>query len=41
MEGVYRAMLEGMIARGWAPPRQRVHVSGLRLTFLAVQYAII
>jgi phytoene synthase len=41
MEGVYRAMLEGMIARGWAPPRERVHVSPLRLTLLAVQYAII
>jgi hypothetical protein len=30
-----------MIARGWAPPRERVHVSPLRLTLLAVQYAII
>ena len=41
MEGVYRAMLEGMIARGWAPPRTRVQVSPLRLSWIAVQYAII
>src|SRR6185312_7524323 len=30
MEGVYRAMLEGMIARGWQPPRQRAHIGPLR-----------
>jgi squalene synthase HpnD len=41
MEGVYRAILEGMIARGWAPPRERVHVGPLRLSWIAVQYAII
>ena len=41
MEEVYRAMLQGMVARGWAPPRTRVHISGLRLSWIAVQYAII
>jgi presqualene diphosphate synthase len=41
MEQVYRAMLDGMAARGWAPPRERVHVSPLRLSWIAVQYAII
>jgi phytoene synthase len=41
MEGVYRALLQGMIERGWTAPRHRVHVGGLRLTLLAVQYAII
>jgi phytoene synthase len=41
MEEVYRHMLEGMAARGWAPPRQRVSVSGLRLSWIALQYAII
>lgn len=41
MEEVYRHMLEGMAARGWAPPRNRVSVSGLRLSWIALQYAII
>ncbi len=41
MEEVYRHMLQGMVARGWAPPRTRVSVSGLRLSWIAVQYAII
>jgi presqualene diphosphate synthase len=41
MEEVYRHMLEGMAARGWAPPRNRIHVSGLRLSWIALQYAII
>ena len=41
MEEVYRVMLQGMMARGWAPPRARVTVSGLRLSWIAVQYAII
>ena len=41
MEEVYRVMLQGMVTRGWAPPRTRVSVSGLRLSWIAVQYAII
>ena len=41
MEEVYRHMLQGMMVRGWAPPRTRVSVSGLRLSWIAVQYAII
>ena len=41
MEEVYRVMLQGMMARGWAPPRTRVSVSRLRLSWIAVQYAII
>jgi phytoene synthase len=41
MEQVYRHMLEGMATRGWAPPRNRVSVSGLRLSWIALQYAII
>jgi presqualene diphosphate synthase len=41
MEEVYRVMLQGMVARGWEPPRARVSVSGLRLSWIAVQYAII
>jgi presqualene diphosphate synthase len=41
MEEVYRHMLQGMVARGWESPRTRVSVSGLRLSWIAVQYAII
>lgn len=41
MEQVYRVMLDGMAARGWAPPRTRVSISPLRLSWIAVQYAII
>jgi phytoene synthase len=41
MEEVYRHMLQGMMARGWSPPRTRVSVSPLRLSWIAVQYAII
>jgi phytoene synthase len=41
MEEVYRAMLQGMIARGWHAPRTRVSISPLRLSWIAVQYAII
>jgi phytoene synthase len=41
MEEVYRVMLQGMRTRGWVPPRTRVQVSPLRLSWIAVQYAII
>jgi phytoene synthase len=41
MDQVYRVMLEGMAVRGWSPPRTRVQVSGLRLSWIALQYAII
>jgi presqualene diphosphate synthase len=41
MEEVYRVMLQGMTARGWDAPRDRVKVSGLRLSWIALQYAII
>jgi squalene synthase HpnD len=41
MDQVYRVMLEGMARRGWAAPRTRVHVGGLRLSWIALRYAII
>jgi phytoene synthase len=41
MEEVYRAMLQGMMTRGWQAPRARVSISPLRLSWIAVQYAII
>src|SRR5262245_41400267 len=40
MGKVYRAILDGMAERGWAPPRARVRVGGLRLSWIALQYAI-
>jgi phytoene synthase len=40
MGEVYRAILDGMAERGWAPPRARVQVGGLRLSWIALQYAI-
>ena len=33
--------LQGMMARGWNAPRTRVSVGPLRLSWIAVQYAII
>jgi phytoene synthase len=41
MEEVYRHMLQGMMARGWAAPRTRVSLGPLRLSWIAVQYAFI
>ena len=41
MEEVYRVMLQAMMARGWEAPRTRVSVGPLRLSWIAVQYAII
>jgi phytoene synthase len=41
MGEVYRSMLEEMAVRGWAPPRTRVRVSGLRLGLIALRYAIV
>ncbi|MCX7312810.1 MAG: presqualene diphosphate synthase HpnD [Hyphomicrobiales bacterium] len=41
MEKVYRTILQGMVARGWSPPRTRISIGPLRLSWIAVQYAII
>jgi presqualene diphosphate synthase len=41
MGEVYRAMLEGMVARGWAPPRRRVRINRLRLIVLVLRHALI
>jgi phytoene synthase len=41
MEEVYRVMLQGMMVRGWQAPRTRVSIGPLRLSWIAVQYAII
>ena len=41
MGEVYRAILEGMVARGWSAPRARVSVSRLRLAWIMLRYAIV
>lgn len=40
MGEVYRSMLEGMAARGWAAPRERVRVSRARIGWILLRYAI-
>ena len=41
MGEVYRRILEGMIARGWAPPRERVRVPKTQLVWILLRYALI
>jgi phytoene synthase len=41
MGEVYNAILEGMIARGWSAPRERVRVSRARLLWIILRYAFI
>jgi phytoene synthase len=38
---VYRQMLEDMIARGWASPRQPVHVNKSQLIWIALRHAFV
>jgi phytoene synthase len=40
MGEVYRIILDGMVARGWQAPRQRVRVSRVRIAFILLRYAI-
>jgi phytoene synthase len=41
MSAVYRATLDGMVARGWSAPRPRVRPSRLRLAWIVLRYAIV
>ena len=41
MGEVYHTMLEGMIARGWSTPRERVSISRARLAWIILRYAFI
>jgi len=41
MGEVYRSILEGMVARGWNAPRERVRVSRARLGWILLRYAIV
>jgi phytoene synthase len=40
MGEVYRSILEGMAARGWDAPRERVRVSRARIAWILLRYAI-
>jgi presqualene diphosphate synthase len=41
MGEVYRLILDGMVARGWAAPRERVRVPRPRLIWILLRYAFI
>jgi phytoene synthase len=41
MGAVYRAMLEGMVRRGWSAPRSRVRISRARLGLIILRYAFV
>jgi phytoene synthase len=41
MGKVYRSILEGMMAQGWAAPRPRVRPSRLKLLGILLRYAIV
>jgi phytoene synthase len=41
MGEVYRSILEGMVARGWAAPRRRVRPSRARVTWIVLRHAFI
>jgi phytoene synthase len=41
MEEVYRQMLEAMVARGWSPPRDPIHLNKSRLLWIALRHALI
>ena len=41
MSEVYHQLLNGMVARGWSPPRHRVHVNKPYLVWIALRHAII
>jgi len=41
MGEVYRAMLDGMVARGWQAPRTRVRLSRAGIAWILLRYAIV
>jgi phytoene synthase len=41
MGEVYRAMLDGMVARGWAAPRPRVRLPKPRLAWIILRNALV
>jgi presqualene diphosphate synthase len=40
MGAVYRAILEGMVLRGWSPPRSRVRINRMQLIAIILKYAL-
>jgi len=40
MGAVYRTMLDGMVARGWAPPRERVRIGRAQLIAIVLKHAL-
>jgi len=41
MGAVYREMLEGMVSRGWTPPRNRVRVNKPYLLWIVLRHALV
>jgi phytoene synthase len=41
MAEVYKLILEGLVARGWAPPRERVRIGRPQLLWILARYAVI
>jgi squalene synthase HpnD len=41
MAEVYRRILDGMVGRGWSPPRERVRIGKLTLLGILLRYAIV
>ena len=41
MGEIYHAMLDGMVMRGWLPPRERVRVGRARLAWIILRHAFI
>jgi len=40
MREAYRSILDGLVARGWAPPRQPIRLPRSRLVWIVLRYAI-
>jgi presqualene diphosphate synthase len=38
---VYGSMLDRMVARGWAPPRQPIRVPRARLLWIVLRHAVV
>jgi phytoene synthase len=41
MKEAYRQILEAMVARGWSPPRHRIHLNKSRLLWIALRHAFV
>jgi phytoene synthase len=40
MAMIYQDMLERLVARGWAPPRQRIRADRGRLAWIVLRYGL-